>query len=116
MKWAQLANLEEAATAVLTLTEGLEAEEFLRSRLTRREVHRYLLDIDTILTSFGAETRAKLPELDWHGWSVTASRIQCGGKVADTALWFAVQSLTPATLMWLRLYRTRQPELFKFTL
>ena len=32
----------------------------------------------------------------------------------DEALWFAVRSLVPATLMWLRVYRESNPELFGF--
>jgi hypothetical protein len=35
------------------------------------------------------------------------------GVALDEALWFAVQALVPATLLWLRVYQQSQPELFR---
>jgi hypothetical protein len=33
--------------------------------------------------------------------------------VLDEALWFACEAMVPATLLWLRVYRQNQPELFR---
>lgn len=38
------------------------------------------------------------------------------GETLDEALWFASQSLVPATLLWLRVYRQSQPDLFRMSL
>ncbi|MBV5286544.1 MAG: hypothetical protein JZU45_10730 [Methyloversatilis discipulorum] len=93
---ASLAMLDEACSGVLILGEGLERDEFLSSRLTRAEVGR------------------RLPEIDWAGWSLLARTLPDQGPASDDTLWFALTSLVPATLMWLRLYRQREPELFAF--
>jgi monoamine oxidase len=100
-----LARAEEAATAVLTLTEGLEREELLRSRLTRREVRRQLLIIGHTLEEVSKEARRRAQEIDWEAWRTTASRIVADAVAADDALWFAVAALVPATLIWLRIHR-----------
>lgn len=105
-----LAILEEAATAVLTMTEGLEREELLRSRLTRAEVRRQLLLVSSTLKGMEPDWRAALQELDWEGWAATAERMGRADEVAADALWFAVRALTPATMTWLRLYRSHPPE------
>lgn len=112
---ATLANIEEAGTSIMILTEGLEKEEFLGSRLTRAEVSRLvLLTIDSLaqLRSVLYET---MPELNWDGWNGVSQQLRQGPGAHDEALWFAVLSLVPATLMWLRTYRHNQPELFQFS-
>lgn len=111
---ASLAILEEACGGVLILGEGLERDEFLRSRLTRAEICRQLRIIVDCLQGLPADARTRLPELGWDGWDLTA-RALAGGPGTDDALWFAVGSLVPATLMWLRVYRQEQPALFAFT-
>jgi hypothetical protein len=35
------------------------------------------------------------------------------GEALDETLWFACNSLMPATLLWLRVYQQSQPELFR---
>jgi uncharacterized protein with HEPN domain len=108
-----LSIIEEASVAVLTLTEGLEKEEFLKSRLTRAEVTRQLKTMTDIIVKLPPETRTKMAELDWDGWTATARRIGEQNPEADEALWFATQALIPATIMWLRVYRQNQPGLFE---
>ncbi|HEY6880049.1 MAG TPA: hypothetical protein VI299_18620 [Polyangiales bacterium] len=107
---AALALIEDATTAVLTLTEDLERDEFMRSRLTRSEVRRRLLLVASTLRGLGETGRRMFPEIDWDGWSLTAERLEGDATVADDALWFAIRALTPATLTWLRLYRSLSPE------
>ena len=110
-----LSIIEEASVAVLTLTEGLEREEFLHSRLTRAEVGRQLKTMTDIAIKLPPETRTMMAEVDWEGWEATARRLSQPGPEADDALWFATQALIPATIMWLRVYRQNQPELFEYT-
>ena len=110
--WAMLSIIEEAATAVLTLTEGIAEDEFRRSRLTRSEV---LKQVTAMATSFGnldGEARKALPEIDWEGWRVVRRGIEAGGDACHEAVWFAIQALIPATMMWLRVYRKSEPGLF----
>ena len=109
-----LAIIEEACIAVLTLTEGLEESEFLKSRLTRVEVTRQIRIITDIATKLPAQTCAVMAEVDWQGWAATARQLTEPGSAADEALWFVVRSLIPATIMWLRVYRKNQPELFDY--
>lgn len=109
---AILAIIEEAGVNVLTLTEGLEEAEFLSSRLTRAEVGRQLGVMTGVAAKLSAQTRSQLPELDWEGWEGAAKQLGPGSVVSDQALWFAVRSLVPATLMWLRVYRNNMPDLF----
>jgi hypothetical protein len=111
---ALLGLIEQAGTAVATLTEGLERDELLRSRLTRAEVLRQLKTLADSVGQLEPSTRDEMPELDWTGWD--AMRPRFGGPVGeslDEALWFASTSLVPATLLWLRVYQQSQPALFR---
>lgn len=112
MLGAPLSLIEEAGVAVLTLTEGLEQSEFLGSFLTRREVRRQIDTITLTVANLPTASRQRLPEIDWDGWTACALGLDQGGEAEDDALWFALRSLVPATLMWLRVYRSNQPELF----
>lgn len=108
---AVLAIIEEAGVNVLTMTEGLDESEFLSTRLTRQEVRRQLVVMNDAMSGLSLPARKEMQELDWEGWAVAAGRM---GKEDDDAIWFLVRSLVPATLMWLRLYRTMRPELFAY--
>lgn len=110
---AMLSIIEEAGINVLTMTEGLEENEFLSTRLTRLEVARQIATMAGVTQELSARIRSQLVELDWEGWDGTARRLGQGGQAGEEALWFAVRSLVPATLMWLRLYRKNTPELFE---
>ena len=105
--------MEEAGTAVLTLTEGLEEEEFLASRLTRAETRRQLRLMGKSALLLSPEIHALLAEIDWEGWRILDQRLAISDKAEDTLLWLAVRALAPDTLMWLRVYRKNQPEWFK---
>jgi uncharacterized protein with HEPN domain len=104
----QLQKIEEAGIAVLTLTEGLEESEFSRSRLTRQEVCRQIEILGRAALDISPAMHATLPEIDWKTWLAMA-----GNATKDPQhLWWVIAELVPATLMWLRVYRNQQPELF----
>lgn len=112
---ALLATTEDAATAVLTLCEGIDEKDLLASRLTRREVTRQIAVAADALCGLGPTARSTLPEIDWDAWQLTIDRLAECGPDADESLWFAVSSLVPATMLWLRLYRRERPDLFAFS-
>lgn len=113
---ALLALIEQSGMAVLTLIEGLAREELLRSRLTRAEVQRQLTTLARSAAQVEPAARAAMPELDWPGWDALGPRLAGPpGEALDEALWFACESLVPATLLWLRVYQQGQPELFRMT-
>ncbi len=108
-----LSIIEEAGVAVLTLTEGLEKDEFLASRLTRAETQRQLKIMGESAANLPPQMQALLAEVDWAGWHSVARQLGADHAAEQEALWFAVRALVPATLMWLRVYRTNQPEVFE---
>ena len=111
---AMVAIIEESGSAVLTLTEGLEEVEFLRSRLTRPEVRRQVQAIAATTANLPAELQSQLPEIDWDGWAATARQLRSGDD-DGAILWSVATALIPATLTWLRVYRHNQPNLFSAT-
>ena len=114
---ALLGLIQGACESVLILVEQLPREELMRSRLTRAEVQRQLATLAASVAQIEPEQRAAMPELDWSGW--TLMRVQLAGppgETLDEALWFASQSLVPATLLWLRVYRQSHPDLFRMSL
>lgn len=111
---ALLAIIEQAGTAVVILVEGLEREELLRSRLTRAEVLRQLGTLADSMGQVDPAVRLEMPELAWRGWEALRPRLSGpAGEELDEALWFACESLVPATLLWLRVYRQSQSDLFQ---
>lgn len=104
--------IEEAGAAVLILTDGLTRDDLLRSRLTQAEVQRHLQMLADVLAGAAPALRQPLPEVDWDGWALLGQAVATPGAARDEALWFAVQSLVPATLGWLRVARQAQPVLF----
>ena len=109
-----LSIIEEAGIAVLTLSEGLEKDELLASRLTRAETLRQVKIMSGTAASLPPQTQSLLAEVDWEGWRTVAKQLGEGRTAEQEALWFAVRSLAPATLMWLRVYRKSQPEIFEY--
>lgn len=105
--------IQNAGEAVLTLTEGLALVDLQRSRLTRAETKRQLQSLASALCDAPDALRHQMPEIDWAGWRATRLALPTPGAQQDEALWFAVQSLVPATLSWLRVYRQDHPELFE---
>ena len=108
-----LSIIEQAGVAVLTLTEGLEKDEFLASRLTRAETQRQVKIISECAASLPPQMQTMLAEVDWAGWHIVARQLGADKGAEQEALWFAVSSLVPATLMWLQVYRKEQPEIFE---
>ncbi|MDO9570489.1 MAG: hypothetical protein Q7J58_14110 [Hydrogenophaga sp.] len=114
---ALLGLIQNACESVLILVEQLPREELMRSRLTRGEVQRQLATLAASVAQIEPEQRATMPELDWSGWALMQVQLAGPpGETLDEALWFASQSLVPATLLWLRVYRQSQPELFRMSL
>lgn len=107
-----LGILEEAGSAVLIMTEGLEAEEFFASRITRQEVQRHIQVMAETSANVPLPLKEQLIEIDWVGWTMLAEQLRMMGGFEQDALWFGVRSLVPATLMWLRVYRHNSPQLF----
>ncbi len=110
---ALLGLVEQSGLAVVTLAEGLDEVDLRRSRLTRAELLRHLRVLARGAVSVPPSAREDMPELDGDGWRSMSLRLQADhGEDVDEALWFAVTSLVPATLLWLRVYRQSQPALF----
>jgi uncharacterized protein with HEPN domain len=76
-------------------------------------VQRQLQRLADTLADAPDALRHQMPEIDWAGWRGARLALAEGGAPQDDALWFGVQSLVPATLSWLRVYRQSQPELFR---
>jgi uncharacterized protein with HEPN domain len=112
---ALLGIIEESGEGILTLTEGIEPEEFFSSRITQQEVLRLLRVMTETANNIPYELKLKIAEIDWAGWSVLNTQLTVAGGFERDALWFSVRSLIPATLMWLRVYRQSAPELFSLT-
>lgn len=113
---ALLGILAESGTAIITLVEGVEAEEFFRSRLTKQTVQRYLLGMSDSAGNLEKTVKTHMAEIDWAGWAGLGRSLKSGdaGQVHE-AMWFAIQSLVPATLLWLRVYRKNEPQLFSYS-
>ncbi len=109
-----LSILDEAGVAVLTLTESLEKDEFLASRLTRTEALRQVRIMSASAANVPPQIKTLLPEVEWRGWQTVAQQLDASHETQGEALWFAVRSLVPATLMWLRVYRQNQPQVFQW--
>lgn len=110
---ALLSIVDDAGRGVLTLTETLERDEFLGSRLTRAEVLRLTRVLAGAMSDVPADARERMPEIDWPAWSALRRQLAGAGPDQGEALWFAVQSLVPAVLMWLQVYRQSEPALFR---
>ncbi|WP_114812216.1 hypothetical protein [Paraburkholderia kururiensis] len=114
---ARLSIVEQAGVVVLTLAEGLGRDELMRSRLTRTEVHRQLLRLADGALGLSEPVCEAMPEIDWIGWQRMRARLALPpGAEHEDALWFACESLVPATLLWLRVHRQRQGALFRMTI
>jgi len=113
---ALLGIVEQAGLAVVTLVENLTERELLRSRLTRAEVQRQLMTVIDSLAQLAPTLQPTLPDLDWEGWRGLHDVLQGPpGQALDDALWFASNALTPATVLWLRVYRKEKPDIFRMT-
>jgi uncharacterized protein with HEPN domain len=113
---ALLALIEQSGLAVVTLAEGLDEADLRRSRLTRAEVLRHLRVLARSAMAVTPSAREDMPELDWDGWRRLSLQLLAeAGDDLDEAIWFAIHSVVPATLLWLRLYRQSHPLWFTMT-
>lgn len=114
---ARLAIVDQAGLVVMTLAEGLARDELLRSRLTRVEICRQLARLADGAAGVSPRIRDAMPEIDWDGWQIVRAQLASPpGPKRDEALWFACESLVPATLLWLRVHRRHQGALFQMTI
>jgi uncharacterized protein with HEPN domain len=111
---AMLRTVAECGEGVLVIVDGLTDDDLRRSRLTRGEVQRLVLLIGHTLAALPDAARTAMPEIDFAGWQASVRTIESQSAERDDTLWFAVRSLVPATLSWLRVYRREQPALFAF--
>lgn len=110
---ALLKTIEEAGVAVLTLTEGLLDTELLASRLTRQEVTRQLRLLTEAAAALPSEVHQGMPEIDWAGLATTGLALAGGpGTELDEAMLSGSRALTPAAMMWLRVYKSQHPQWF----
>lgn len=112
---AMLGILEEAGTAIMILTEGIEPDEFFSSRITKQEVLRQMHVMAETAVNIPKDIQREMVEIDWQGWSAIGVQLNLAIDLQRDALWFGVRSLVPATLMWLRVYRKYMPTLFSLT-
>lgn len=112
---AMLNIIQQSCEAVLTFTEDLSPEEFFTSQLTRAETLRYLRIITENVERLPMACKVTMSEIDWAGWNVLLTQLRSSGGFEHDAVWFAVRSMVPATLIWLRVFRQQQPELFSMT-
>jgi hypothetical protein len=113
---ALLGIIEQSGMAIATLIEEQTREDLLRSRITRAEVLRRLKALAASAGDMPAAARASMPEVEWATWDVMRTHLNApAGGPLDDALWFACESLVPATLLWLRVYRKSEPQLFRMS-
>jgi len=111
---AMLGIIQEAGNSILILTEGLEFAEFFSSRITQYEVVRQLKVMADIINNFPFEHKQRMLEIDWETWAAISVELTKADESIQEAIWFAVKSLVPATLLWLRVFHKSSPELFSF--
>jgi hypothetical protein len=111
-----LLAIEDAGVGVMTLTEGLQDDELVGSRLTRAETIRHLLLLTEAAKGLPDVMRAGMPEVDWAGLSASGLALSGPrGPAQDEALLLGAKVQVPAALMWLRVYRTQQPDWFSLS-
>ncbi|MBL8330751.1 MAG: hypothetical protein JNJ71_18080 [Rubrivivax sp.] len=116
MKTAALLGLiESTGENVLVLTESLSDADFKRSRLTRASVKLQLVHLARSVTALPPELRRVMTEIDWDGWIRVGRSAAQDSVEGDDSAWFAVRSLVPATLSWLRIYRQQEPQWFAYS-
>ncbi|MEY2844031.1 MAG: hypothetical protein RI920_2068 [Pseudomonadota bacterium] len=111
-----LLAIEDAGVGVMTLTEGLQDDELVGSRLTRAETIRHLLLLTEAAKGLPDVMRAGMPEVDWAGLSAAEQALSGPrGPAQDEALLLGAKALVPTALMWLRVYRTQHPDWFSLS-
>ncbi len=98
-----ISRVAVAATDILTLVEGLGAEEFARSRLTRRTVVARLHDIAHAAAVLPAQGREAMPEVDWADWVALGDAL-ANGAASPEREWVAASEQAAVILQWMRVY------------
>lgn len=111
---AMLGILEEAGTAILIMTESFAYHELFASRITQHEVLRQLKVMADTAFNLPSEVKFKMLEIDWESWQALSIQFNKSDESMQEAVWFAVRSLVPATLLWLKVFHKSSPELFSF--
>lgn len=109
---ALLGIIEGACEDILILVENVEPEDFFASTLTQREAIRQIRIITESAANLPDDVKRKTKEIDWAGWQVLLAQVKTSGGFERDAIWFAIRSMVPATLMWLRVFKQSQPEMF----
>lgn len=110
-------TIEDSGVAVLTLIDGLQDNELLASRLTRQEVTRQLRQMLAAAAALPAALRLSMPEIDWAGMATVGKALAVeAGPELDQAMVFGSRAVTPALMMWLRVYQQQHPDWFKMQL
>lgn len=111
---ALLGLIDQTGKDILILTESFDEATLLRSRITRAEVRRLLLQMCDGLAAVPPDLRQKLVGIEWDAWALIGRCLRSSSAVQREVLWHAAESQTPATLLWLQEHRKRQPELFSY--
>jgi uncharacterized protein with HEPN domain len=99
---------------VLVLLEHLQGEEELfASANTLQQVERYVLVFAQTLAHLPEAMRLRLVQVDWHGWSHLQGLLEEDRQPRRAEVWYATQSLVPATLELLARLRRQDPVWFE---
>jgi uncharacterized protein with HEPN domain len=107
-----LGLFQDAATAVLVMTNEPDEEEFSSSRLTRQQVMWQLRIMSDTGGNLPPGARAQLAQIDWTGGAAQGMPIKAKDRCEHEAIWLGVRSLVAALLIWLGVCRRNLPEMF----
>jgi uncharacterized protein with HEPN domain len=108
---AMLGLLQQTGMDVIVLTEELDEQEFLVSRLTRQETLRLLGVMACTARDLPAQVREQLPEIDWAAWAALPDAL-IRPHAHPLKIWVAARELAPLTVQRLIDYRRVVPQLF----
>ena len=94
-----LCILQDAAAAMLTITDGPDEEEFFTCRLTWQEVMRQPRIMTGNVGNLPPGTDAQMAEIDWADWAALGMQLKEKDRFEHEAIWLRVRSLMPALLL-----------------
>lgn len=106
-----LGLMRQIGLDIMVLTEEINENEFFASRLTRAETLRLLKSMTKTAASLPAETRERMPEIDWVAWNRLEIVLNNPSK-HPLQLWVTIKELTPMTIQKLNGYKKSHPQLF----
>jgi uncharacterized protein with HEPN domain len=98
-------HIEALAIDILTLIEGMSAEEFALSCLARAQILRRLGEITLIVGALPPAVLIRMPEIDWATW--IAAREELAGVDGAARAWALASSELTPLLQWIRVYRSQ---------